>query len=173
MNRIEFALTADDLIAAQRLYQLAGIKRQAVWVVPILGFALYLYTRLSGETDRLLLLIAMLAMVFSRVLVPLYSRFFGIPRMARRAIADDPAMSELANLGWDDQAIWAESETASWNQPMADLKAWLADDRVLLLFRQVHLFHIIPARAFPDVATRQALIAALDANGVSGTWPPR
>lgn len=173
MSRIEFALTADDLIAAQRLYQLAGIRRQAMWLVLIIGFALYLSTRLTGETDRLLLSIALAAMVFSRVLVPLYSRFIGIPRMARRAMADDPGLSELASMGWDEQSIWAESETASWNQPISDFKAWLADDKVLLLFRQSHLFHTIPARAFPDAATRQALIAALGANGVTGTWPPR
>ena len=173
MNRVEFTLTVDDLVAAQRLYQLGGAK----WLLGVFGAAVVALIFLNviwpddaSGSDAGAILFAVLAII---ILVPIISRFWRIPRMARRAFAQDSLLSKSCVFSWNSHEASAESEDASWKQALGDFAGWRADDAVILLFRQTHLYHLIPTRAFTDTATRQSLIDALVANGVSDKWPPK
>lgn len=162
-----------DLVAAQRLYQLAGIRRFAAIMAiaaAASGFLLWasddlLDVHMMGTT-----LAALFVIIF---LIPLLSRYWTIPRMAKRALAQDRTLAEPCTFRWDSRVAGMESGSGNWNYPLADLVCWMADKQVLLLFRQTHLFHFIPLRAFPDAQSRQSLFDALAANGVSNKWPPK
>lgn len=173
MNEIHFEVREEDLVAAQRLYQLGGIKRYVV----IMGFAVVAFLSLVFAMDEGFDLGAMTftfgAMFAVIVLLPILSRYWSIPRMARKALEHDKSMSEPTSFRWDNETASMASDTANWTQPIADFAAWRADENVILLYRQTHLYHFIPTRAFSEAATRQSLIDALVANGVSNKWPPK
>ncbi|MEQ1549709.1 YcxB family protein [Sphingorhabdus sp.] len=173
MNEIQFEVREYDLVAAQRLYQLGGIKRYAM----IMGIVVVAFLSLVFAMDEGFDLGAMTftfgAMFAVIVLLPILSRYWSIPRMARKALKHDKNLREPTSFRWDSETASMASDTANWTQPIADFAAWRADENVILLYRQTHLYHFIPTRAFSDAATRQSLIDALVANGVSNKWPPK
>lgn len=173
MNEIHFEVREEDLVAAQRLYQLGGIKRYAV----IMGFAVVAFLSLVFAADESFDLGGMAftfgAMFAFIALLPLLSRYWTIPRIARKALEHDKTMSQPTSFRWDSETASMASDTANWNQPFADFVAWRADNAVILIYRQTHLYHFLPTRAFPDASVRQSLIDALVANGVSNKWPPK
>lgn len=171
MNSITFTLTADDLITAQRLYQSNGLKRYAMIVAFMVIAAVWLMVASDGILDWQLMAIPLGVLLVIIIFNPVYARYWGIPRMAKRAMVQDPLMAKPSTLQWDDKMARVDAEGASWENPIADFAGWQANEDILLLYRQIHLFHLIPTRAFPDAATRQSLIDALVANGVSNKWP--
>jgi hypothetical protein len=173
MNEIHFEPKEEDLIAAQRFYQLGGIKRYAM----IMGFVviafLSLVFALDDDVELRTMTITFCAMFALIILIPLFSRYRTIPRMARKALEHDKNLGQPVVFRWDNQSASMASDTANWTQSIADFAAWRANDTVILLYRQTHLYHFLPTRAFPDAQSRQSLIDALVANGVSNTWPPK
>lgn len=172
MSRVEFVLTADDLIAAQRQYQWQGIKAQALVVLAVSAFGLYFALAHTSGLWRLALLLVLAAMLATRLIWPFYARLWGIPRMAHKALAQDPAVLEPTEVSWDEQTFALSSASNTWQQPLGEFLCWIEDADALLLFKQVHAFQIVPRRAFADTAQHASLIAALAANGVKDKWPP-
>jgi hypothetical protein len=172
VNRVGFVLTADDLIAAQRQYQWLGIKAQALLVLVVSAFGLYFALAHTSGLWRLALLLVLAAMLATRVVWPFYARFWGIPRMVRRALAQDPAVLEPTEISWDEHSFALSSASNTWQQPLGEFLCWIEDVEAMLLFKQVHAFQIVPKRAFADPAQHGSLIAALAANGVKDKWPP-
>jgi hypothetical protein len=173
VNSITFTLTADDLVVAQRLHQRCGLKRYAALVLAMaLTITSLLYVS-EGILDRDLMATTLLTLLVIIIGLPLFSYFWGIPRMARRAFAQDALMGKPSRFFWDATTAKVESDSAGWQNAWADFACWKANDTVILLYRQTHLYHLIPTSAFPDVQSRQSLIDALVANGVSNKWPPK
>lgn len=173
MNQITFTLCAEDLIAAQRLHQWTGIKNFSRYGGAFIALAVVLMVFISDEDIRLGILTALYVMLALFVLLPLIARYWRIPRMARRALSQDPALRAPATFSWDDKQAAAQSKASQWNQSLADFAGYQADAEILLLYRQTHLFHLLPTRAFADAAQRQSLIDALVASGVAKSWPPK
>jgi hypothetical protein len=173
MNQITFTLCAEDLIAAQRLHQWSGIKGFAKYGGAAIALLVVLLEFISDEDIRTGIIAGLCVMLALFVLVPLIARYWRIPRMARRALSQDPALRAPATFSWDGQQASAESTASHWNQPLADFAGYQADARILLLYRQTNLFHLLPTRAFADAAQRQSLIDALVSSGVAKNWPPK
>lgn len=171
MNSVTFTLTADDLITAQRLYQSNGLKRYAMTVALMAVAAVFLLVASDGILDWKLMAVPLGVLLTIIIFNPVYARYWGIPRMARRTMVQDPMMSKPSTLQWDGKIARVDAEGASWENPIADFAGWQANDDTLLLYRQVHLYHLVPTRAFPDAASRQSLLDALVANGVGNKWP--
>lgn len=173
MNSITYSLTADDLVKAQRLHQRGGVKRYAWLVLAIVvAIATLLYAS-EGIFDRDLMATTLLALLTVIIALPLYAYLWGIPRMARRAFAQDRLMAQQSRFSWDSVSAEVEAEGAGWKNALADFVCWQANDDMLLLYRQTHLYHLIPTRAFADADQRTNLIDALVANGVRNIWPPK
>jgi heme/copper-type cytochrome/quinol oxidase subunit 4 len=173
VNSIAFTLTAEDLIAAQRLHQRGGFKR---YFGLVLGIALAIASLLfasEGILDREIMAITLFSLFAVFIGLPLYVYFLGIPRMAKRAFSQDPLMGTSNRFSWDANTAKVETDSAGWQNSIADFACWQANDAVILLYRQTHLYHPVPVRSFPDDESRQSLIDALIANGVSSKWPPR
>lgn len=173
MNEVRFQATVDDVIAAQRLYQRAALPRYAKLVGIAAATVLFLLYLVDNADDMAAMVASVVGVVILLAAAPAIAYFWTIPRMAAKAMRHDATLAETAVMRWDDTMISAEAGSAQWSQPIATFAGWQANDAIVLLFRQTHLFHFIPARAFPDAATRQSLIDALQSNGVTTQWPPK
>ncbi len=171
MTEIRFQLTEADLIAAQRLYHKAALKRYASSVCCGLAILLGLYFDDLGSPGALAIIVAYAILVV--LVIPGVRYFWRIPRLAAETFRQDKSLSEIVALSWDEKNIRYETEAGSWCQPITSFVAWRANVHMVLLFRQTRLYHPIPARAFPDAEARNDLLNRLTENGVSTKWPPK
>jgi hypothetical protein len=160
--------TAEDYVDAQRL-QMRPSKSLRIVLYFLLppagvGSAYLLYESLRGapliKHDYTLPTFLVLFPVFFGLLRNVYA-----PWYTRRLFKQQKTTHNKISFVFDTAGMRAESLHGSSNIPWSHFRKWKANDRVLLLFQSDALMNLVPLRALPDPASREALLALVQ-NGI-------
>ncbi len=173
MKEIRFKPDVNDLIAAQRLFQLLAIKRSIPFVVTGLSALPLLVWLLDGVIDWGSVGKTWIVILVIVALLTALSRYVSIPRHARKTIRLDKAFGSEISVRWDEENLYFSHTKGQWEASLGDFPCAIADRDNLLLFRQTNMYHFLPTRAFSSGDERGALLASLRSHGVVSRWPPK
>jgi hypothetical protein len=91
--------------------------------------------------------------------------YVGVPWQARRIFKQQKTLHVRIVFHFDTEGVRAESPHGASNIPWSHFRKWKANGRVLVLFQSDVLMTLVPLRALPDAASRDALLALVE-NGV-------
>jgi anthranilate synthase component II len=177
MTPVAFTLTANDMVAGNRLavrrYVRKGAVKFAIAVV-IVSLAVSVFAfgmRTRPVADALLLFGKIFATYAVIAIVFTLGVLFIMPkRRATKNFRQMPALSREQAVSWDETSITFNSTYGNAIIPLAELHQWAADDRandgIVIIYPADHLFYMLPARVFATPSDRERLIAALEASGI-------
>jgi hypothetical protein len=173
MTPINFTLTADDVLAGNRL----AIRRSVRKGAPRFGLAILAMTggitmlayaidpQPIADVAELFIKVAALYTVVAIVLLAFL--LLVMPRLrAKKNIAQMPALSRQQTVSWDDTGIAFASDYGNATIPFVDLYQWAADDQMLILYPADHLFYFVSRQIVTDSADWDRLIAAIKRAGI-------
>jgi hypothetical protein len=156
---ITVQLTESDFLVAQRLH-VRWTRND--WLTYGLGYALLvaagILLLISGDgrfpvvLAGALLVYVPIALWFCTALV----RFLILPRRSRKLFRHHKALHAPYTITWDDERMTVTSEDYMQRSLWTDFLKWREDDRLVLLYYSPIQFRLVPIRAFPDEATRDA-----------------
>ena len=145
MRTVSFTLTAQDLVAAQRL-QLRTNLRKTLISASVIGLVVLVF--FTNDKDRTLLdlarSIAMFA-VIAAILVWILG--FQQARESRKLHAQTAAFHHPFTLSWSDQGLRFDSESGVCTLGWTDFTRVVDDKATILLYQNDRMAQIIPKRA--------------------------
>ena len=149
MNRsVTFTLTADDYVAANKLfivkYSTSGwlLVCWLMFVALLLGSLFMLALRFPGGPFMALLYICV-AIVIA---IPLYEYFFGAAVFARKAYASQKSLQHPMTVAWSEAGFRCMAQQGDWNIPWNDYLKWTEDGKVVLHYQGTRVFNMLPKR---------------------------
>ncbi|MFK3781404.1 YcxB family protein [Agrobacterium sp. NPDC089420] len=149
MNRsVTFTLTADDYIAANKLFILKYSTSRGplvcwLMVVFVLLGSLFMLALRFPDAPFMALFYICVAVVIT---IPLYQYFFGAAVFARKAYADQKSLQHPMTVAWSDEGFRSTSQQGDWNIPWSDYLKWTEDSKVILLYQGARVFNMLPKR---------------------------
>lgn len=144
MRTVSFTLTAQDLVAAQRL-QLRTNLRKTLISASVIGLVVLVF--FTNDKDRTLLDLARsIAMfgVIAAILVWLLG--FWQARESRKLHAQTAAFRHPFTLSWSDQGLRFDSESGVCTLGWTDFTKVVHDKATILLYQNDRMAQIIPKR---------------------------
>lgn len=144
----QFALVADDVVAASKLYSLTGLKQRKVWIAWAclwLGFVVFLIV-VNGVDRALSRWPMLLGISLLPFLVILLLVWIMGPISARRMFRQQKSLQGQLVYAWSDTGLHTESEYGSFDIPWSHFIRRAEDDRTFLLFESDRLYRMIPKR---------------------------
>lgn len=147
------ALTADDLVAANRLWTNRYRRTRAALAAPVVaGIAvciLYLQPRAAAWGLYRAAAAGVLAMIVSFLLIGLFYRI-AVPIAGRRAWQARDGLQKPADYLLTPRRLSYVQEEDSAQLAWQSLVRWSADERCLILYNTRVTFYILPRRLFSD-----------------------
>lgn len=135
-------ITADDVVAAQRLHTTP--TRRRMFVMFLLGSVSLVAWYASG----LRALSAVAGGFIGVGVVQALTLWLYLPYRARRTYRQQKNLQRSHQFSWDDQAIFFHSEDYEGKIRWSDLLKAREDHSMLLLYQSDALFHLFPKRSF-------------------------
>lgn len=165
LNRsVTLTLTADDYVAANRLFMLKYATSR--WpLISWLGFVALLLGMLfvpalqMHDAPYAPLVYIGFAVVIA---LPFYQYFVGAAVFARRAYAAQKTLQHPMTVSWSADGFRSTAQQGDWNNAWSDYLKWAEDDKVILLFQGPRVFNMLPKRVLTPAQVddiRQVLAA--------------
>jgi hypothetical protein len=163
---LEVEFVAQDLVDAQRLHMRPG-KRFRIFLYctlpPVLAGAAYLFYDWIRAAPLMKHDPAGLALPMLISFVVLW--FWFLPSQARKRFAQLKSLHGKQVFDFDAGGMRASSPRGNTNIPWSDFRGWKVNERVLILLQADVVMTVVPLRALPDAALKEALLALVE-NGI-------
>jgi hypothetical protein len=143
---ITLTLTADDYIAANRLFTVKTFTshwRVAAYLLIVAIFTLSLFAPESSRSAFTPFYI-MMAVGFA---LPFFQYFYVARAAARKSYAAQKTLRYETMVVWTEDNVTLTNEQGGVTIPWSDFLKWADNDRVFLLFQGPRLFNMLPKRA--------------------------
>lgn len=149
LNRsVTLTLTADDYVAASRLFTLKyATSRWSLifwlgFVALLLGIIFVPAMQMHDARFAPIVYIG-LAIVIA---LPFFQYFVGAAMSARKAYAAQKTLQHPMTISWSAEGFRSIAQQGDWNIAWSDYLKWAEDDKVILLFQGPRVFNMLPKR---------------------------
>lgn len=166
---LQVQLTVDDYLAANYLHARwtrARWIRAGLIVAALIAFSAW---QAPGDPVRFGAIMIGIYAAFM-ILVVVLTRYWYMPRTARRIFAQTKSLQRPYRWSWNAEQLNYSSDLANAIVPWGDLVKWREGDQIFLIYPSNLMFYVFPKRAFQDAAAVDAFRQLLRAKIAS---PPR
>lgn len=147
-GQIEIQLREQDLQEAMRLHY--GRRRgKSFFIMVAFGVVIALVIIAIARVDDIAKMMTILGTmlvwcIVILALVLVLNRFILIPRLSRKAYAQQADLRRPMVYRWDDERFALTQTNGHWTRPWCEFVSWRRGEKVFLFYQSDYLFHLLP-----------------------------
>jgi hypothetical protein len=149
LNRsVTFTLTADDHVAANKLFMLkyATSRWPLIFWLGCTALLLGMFFVLALQMHDAPCAPAVYICFTVLVALPFFQYFVSASTLARRSYAGQKTLQHPMTVSWSTEGFRSIAQQGDWNIAWGDYLKWAENDKVILLYQGAHLFNMLPKR---------------------------